>query len=137
MLLTSRTDSPPKSYRFRTSLPANCGSGKQFVGGVGGIRTEVPNTLASYIELRAAYTRLKWQILKHQTSHRQVLHLLDSMVSLQVLNKGRSSSHKLRRLTKRFACLLLASGISLVLAYTDTQQNPADRPSRRPRKRKW
>ena len=59
------------------------------------------------------------------------------MVSLQIINKGRSSSYKFRRLTKRFASLLLISGITVVLAYTDTHQNPADKPSRRPFRRKW
>lgn len=136
VLLTSQTESTPKSYRFRTSLPAKLWQWKTVCGWRWRHQQRGPEHI-NKLELRAAYTGLKWRILKHQTCNRKVLHLLDSMVSLQVLNKGRSSSHKLRRLTKRFACLLLASGISLVLAYTDTHQSPADRPSRRPRKRKW
>jgi hypothetical protein len=63
--------------------------------------------------------------------------LVDSMVSLQILNKGRSSSHKLRLVCKKIASLLIASRIFEVLSYIESSRNPADRPSRKPQKRNW
>ena len=49
----------------------------------------------------------------------------------------RSSSPKLRALTKKIAALLMTGRTMLVLAYTHTSVNPADKPSRVCLKRKW
>ena len=89
------------------------------------------------LELRAVQTALRWRLFRHKESSCRILHLVDSMVSLQVLNKGRSSSHKLRATCKKIAALQLVGNFMLVLAYTSTKTNPADRPSRECRKRKW
>jgi hypothetical protein len=59
------------------------------------------------------------------------------MVSLQLLNKGRTSSRKLRHVCKKISALLLAGNVLLILAYTNTKTNPADAPSRGHLKRKW
>lgn len=88
-------------------------------------------------EVRAIETCLKWRLFKQRVPVKKCLHLVDSMVSLQVLNKGHSSSHKLRALTKRVAALLISGRIALVLAYTHAFRSPADKPSRVCLKRKW
>ena len=65
------------------------------------------------------------------------LHLVDSLVVLHSLTRGRSSSRKMRRTLMRLNSYLLASGLVPLWAYVDTHQNPADRPSRRGVKKRW
>ena len=89
------------------------------------------------LELHAALTAVKWRVLKARNRRKRFLHLVDSLVSLHVVNKGRSSSRKLRAIMKQISAWLLMSGNSCVLGYVDTGQNPADAPSRRGQKRKW
>lgn len=87
--------------------------------------------------MRAALTALKWRIEKQQVLNSKFVHLLDSLVCLHALSRGRSSSRKLKRTLLRMNALVLATGTHVVRAYVHTKENPADRPSTRPRKRKW
>ena len=57
------------------------------------------------------------------------VHLVDSLVVLRALSRGRSSSRKLRRTLAKIGALLLASGSVGAWSYVDTRQNPADRPA--------
>ena len=134
VLLTANSEPLPSSHRFRTSIPRNLWRWATICGWQW--QSSIPEHI-NKLELKAVYTALKWRVARQRLRHSRVLHLVDSMVSLQILNKGRSSSHKLRRITKKCCALLVASRLFLVLAYIDTKQNPADRPSRRPTKRKW
>ena len=134
VLLTAGTEPLPSTHRFRTSIPRGLWHWAKICGWRWQHHT--PEHI-NKLELKAVYTSLKWRVARQRLRNSKMLHLVDSMVSLQVLNKGRSSSHKLRRITKKCCALLIASRLFLVLAYIDTKQNPADRPSRRPTKRKW
>ena len=137
VLLKSRTEPLPSTHRFRTSIPARLWRWKTVCGwrwkGYDTTEAEHINKL----EMRAVYTAIKWRLFKQKIAHHRCLRLVDSMVSLQILNKGRSSSRKLKALTKRIAALLVSGRMLLILAYVHTSQNPADRPSRAPVKRKW
>ena len=88
------------------------------------------------LELRALLTAVKWRIMKVKQSRARFIHLVDSLVALRSVNKGRSSSRKLRAIVKKISAWLLLSGTCCVLGYVDTGQNPADAPSRRGMKRK-
>ena len=134
VLLTAGTEPLPSTHRFRTSIPRGLWHWAKICGWRWQHHT--PEHI-NKLELKAVYTSLKWRVARQRLRNSKMLHLVDSMVSLQVLNKGRSSSHKLRRITKKCCALLIASRLFLILAYIDTKQNPADRPSRRPTKRKW
>ena len=137
ILLKSCSEPLPSTHRFRTSIPARLWRWKTVCGwrwkGFDSTESEHINKL----EMRAVYTAIKWRLFKQKISQCRCLHLVDSMVSLQILNKGRTSSRKLRALSKRIGALLVAGRLLLILAYVHTSQNPADRPSRAPRKRKW
>lgn len=136
VLLTSSSEPTPRTHRFRQSVPASLWRWSTICGWKWPFNSKSAEHI-NKLEMSAVYTGLKWRILKQKISHKRVLHLVDSMVSLQILNKGRTSSHKLRAITKKTAALLVSSRVSLALSYVDTHQNPADRPSRRPLKRKW
>ena len=137
VLLQSATE-PLQTYdRLRTSVPAKLWTWKTACGWAwkrpqSGI-TEHINRL----ELRAVLTAVKWRALKQKVRKKRFLRLVDSLVSLRVINKGRSSSRKLRVIMKKISAWLLLSANSVVLGYVDTGQNPADAPSRRGQKRKW
>ena len=136
ILLVSPSDSVPRADRFRHSIPRKLWVWKTICGWKWKSSPKGPEHI-NKLELRAAYTALKWRVVKQKLLKSKVLHLLDSMVSLQVLNKGRSSSFKLRPITRKFTALLVASRLALILGYIATDQNPADAPSRRGLKRKW
>ena len=136
VLLTSSSEPTPRTHRFRQSVPANLWRWSTICGWKWPFNSKSAEHI-NKLEMLAVYTGLKWRILKQKISHKRVLHLVDSMVSLQILNKGRTSSHKLRAITKKTAALLVSSRVSLVLGHVDTHQNPADRPFRRRLKRKW
>jgi hypothetical protein len=87
--------------------------------------------------MRAVLTSLKWRLERHKRTYVKFVHLLDSLVVLHSLSRGRSSSRKLRRTILRINSLLLATRSQAVWAYVHTKQNPADAPSRRPLNRKW
>lgn len=89
------------------------------------------------LELRATFTALRWRLERKQVLHGKFVHLVDSLVVLHTLSRGRSSSRKLRRTLLRTNALLLATKSQVVWTYVHTAQNPADRPSRKPVKKKW
>ena len=133
ILLQHQTDIPVKYHRLRMSLPAKLWRWKTVSGWVWQDSSEHINVL----ELRAALTSIKWRIERLQQIDTRCVHLVDSLVVLHSLTRGRSSSRKMRRTLMRLNSYLLASGLQPVWAYVDTHQNPADRPSRRGVKRRW
>ena len=137
VLLTSNTEPIPKFHRLRNSLSPKLWKWKELCGWKWKAHQSGCTEHINKLELGAVQTALRWRLCKQRETNRRVLHLVDSLVSLQVLNKGRSSSYKLRATCKRIAALQLLGNFMLVLAYTNTKTNPADRPSRAPRKRKW
>ena len=89
------------------------------------------------LEMRAVLTALRWRLERHKKVHVKFVHLVDSLVAMHSLSRGRSSSRKLRRTVLKINALLLATRSQSVWAYVHTKDNPADAPSRRPRKQKW
>lgn len=118
--------------RLRASMPAKLWKWKTVSGWVWGNPEHI-----NVLELRAALTAVRWRIEKKKIIHSKFVHLVDSLVVLRSIARGRSSSRKLRRTLLRLNALLLASGCHVVWAYVHTKENPADAPSRRPLKRKW
>ena len=95
------------AYRFRITEHINC------------------------LELRALVQGLEWRCRKACFGDCRALHLTDSQVALAVAVKGRSSSRALNRLLKRYAALQIGSGVYPLLAWVESEDNPADEPSRR------
>lgn len=134
VLLKASSEPLPYSDRFRSSIPANLWKWAVVCGWEWHHAT--PQHI-NKLEIKAVYTSLKWRIARQHLRHSKSVHLVDSMVSLQVLNKGRSSSRKLKVVIRKICALLISSRLFMVLAYVNTGSNPADRPSRRPVKKKW
>ena len=137
VLLQSSTE-PCQSYdRLRTSIPASLWRWRTACSWAWKRPQEGAREHINRLELRAVLTAIKWRILKAKNRRKRFLHLVDSLVSLHVVNKGRSSSRKLRVVMKKIIAWLVLSANSCVVGYVDTSQNPADAPSRRGQKRKW
>ena len=133
LLLQAASEDPVKYHRLRASVPANLWKWKTASSWRWTGSAEHINVL----EMRAALCGLRWRIERQGHIQKKFVHLLDSLVCLHSLSRGRSSSHKLKRTLLRINSLLLATGSQVMWAYVDTKQNPADKPSRRIRKRKW
>ena len=133
LLLQAASEEPVKCHRLRASVPAKLWRWRTIAGWKWlGTREHI-----NVLELRAVLTSVKWRVEKQKRLHTKFVHLVDSLVCLHALSRGRSSSKKLKRTLLRTNALLLASRSQAVWAYVHTRQNPADAPSRRPRKRKW
>ena len=132
VLLQHHTNVPVKYHRLRASIPAKLWRWHTVAGWKWSDFSEHINVL----ELRAVLTGVKWRVERLRQLDIRCLHLVDSLVVLHALSRGRSSSRKKRRTLVRLNAFLLASGLQRVWAYVDTHQNPADRPSRRGVKKK-
>eukprot|EP00971_Amphidinium_carterae_P348421 6490479-Amphidinium_carterae.1 len=83
------------------------------------------------LELRAVTLAVRARMRKpYQQGHR-FLHLVDSLVVMGALSKGRSSSSSLRNECRKIAAILLATNSFITLGFVRTHNNPADKPSRR------
>ena len=133
ILLQHASEDLVKYHRLRASIPAKLWQWKTAASWAWTGNKEHINVL----ELRAVLTCLRWRLERHKKIHVKFIHLVDSMVVLHALSRGRSSSRKLRRTLLRINALLLATRSQGVWTYVHTKQNPADAPSRRPQKRKW
>ena len=133
ILLQSQTDAPVRYHRLRMSLPSKLWRWKTVSGWTWTDRSEHINVL----ELRATLTAIRWRVERLKQLDLRCLHLVDSLVVLHSLSRGRSSSRKMRRTLMRLNAYLLVSGLRPLWAYVDTGQNPADRPSRRGVKQRW
>ena len=133
LLLQASSEDLVRYHRLRASLPARLwrwrvAASWRWTGG----REHI-----NVLEMRAVLNSLRWRLERHSQVRIKFVHMVDSLVCLHSLSRGRSSSLKLRRTLLRVNSLLLATGSSVVWSYVHTSQNPADAPSRRPRKRKW
>ena len=129
LLLAAETEDVPYSQRLRQSIPAFLWKWKDVAGWRW--RQHDPPEQINKLELRAMLTAVKWRVLKRKGSNTRFLHLVDSLVCLYAVNKGRSSSRKLMPILRQLNTYCLAFGLSPLLSYVSTDQNPADRPSRR------
>lgn len=133
IVVQSATEDLIRHHRLRASLPAGLWSWQtvaswQWLG--------TPEHI-NVLEMRAILTSLRWRLERHKAVSKKFVHMVDSLVCLHSLSRGRSSSKKLRRTILRVNALLLASRSHAVWAYVHAKDNPADAPSRHPRKRKW
>ena len=133
ILLQLGSDLPARYHRLRASVPSKLWRWKD----VAGWRWTGDMEHINALELRAVKTAIVWRLKELQDSSCRFLHLVDSLVVLHALSRGRSSSRKLRRTLCRIGALQLAGGLVGIWGYVDTHQNPADRPSRRPLRKKW
>lgn len=133
-LLLQQSGAPAvKHHRLRASVPANLWRWSTVTGWRWKGNPEHINVL----ELRAAMTSIRYRIEELDQRDVRFVHLVDSLVVLHSLCRGRSSSRKMRRTLMRLNSLLLVSGLQPTWAYVSTHLNPADRPSRRPVRKPW
>ena len=133
LLLQADTEMTVKHHRLRTSIPARLWKWRTVAGWSWRSQTDHINVL----ELRAILTSIRWWVKKKRCTSSRFLHLTDSLVCLHSLCRGRTSSKKMRRTLIRINALLLATDLHPLWGYVHTKENPADRPSRRPYRRKW
>jgi len=82
------------------------------------------------LELRAVLNASRWRLRSERGLRQRYLHLVDSQVVAGVLAKGRSSSYKLKIITKKISALHLAGFVWPLWGYLHTDDNPSDVPSR-------
>ena len=82
------------------------------------------------LELQALFSLVKWLSRSAFNIGLRFAILVDSLVVLGIIAKGRSSSLRLNRILRRINAHLLASGFFPFLGYVASKDNPADRPSR-------
>ena len=82
------------------------------------------------LEMRSALAALRWRLRRIAGLFKKYFHILDSMVSLAVINKKRSTSHKLTRVICRMNALELCSGCVGCYGFSRSHRNPGDKPSR-------
>lgn len=92
ILLQLATDIPARYHRLRVSIPGKLWRWRDVVGWRWTGEAEHINAL----ELRAVKTAVVWRIRELQETKTKFLHLVDSLVVLHALSRGRSSSRKLR-----------------------------------------
>ena len=126
ILLTTPSSQLTKFHRLRASIPSRLWRWKVVSGWSWSGQAEHINSL----ELRAVLTTLKWRIEHKLQVGCRFLHLVDSLVVLHALSRGRSSSRKLRATLGRVNALLLCSSTQALWGYVHTDLNPADKPSR-------
>eukprot|EP00438_Fugacium_kawagutii_P025122 Skav230795 [mRNA] locus=scaffold312:115550:119568:+ [translate_table: standard] len=133
VLLSAATEDTLKFHRLRASIPANLWRWRTVCGWQWrGLKDHI-----NVLELRAVLCGIRWRIAKQGLRNAKFVHLVDSLVCLHSLARGRTSSRKMRRTLCKINSLLLASRSHGVWTYVHTSSNPADRPSRRGVRRKW
>ena len=133
LMVQSASEPQVKFHRLRTSVPAKLWKWRE----VAGWSWKRAGDHINILELRAVLTTVRWMVQRRRLKSCRVLHLIDSLVCLHALSRGRSSSQKLRLVLVKVNSLLLAADLHPCWGYVHTSQNPADRPSRRPLRRKW
>lgn len=131
LLLSASSEDTIRYHRLRASLPARPWQWRTIAGWRWMGDPEHKNVL----EMRAALTALRWRVEKNKRLNSKFVHMVDSLVVLHALSRGRSSSRKLRRTLLRANARILATNSQVLWAYVHAKENPADEPSRHPRKR--
>ena len=121
IMIQSGTEIPVRYHRLRASIPGSLWrwrivSGWQWTGSPEHINV---------LEARACLTTLKWRAAQLKQQDTRFVHLVDSLVVLHCLTRGRSSSKKLRRTVMRIGSLLLATGLQPVWGYIESSQKPS------------
>ena len=117
----------PKAWP-RSGVPARLWAWR-IVHGYPWRESEAPPHI-NVLELLAYYNSLKWRARSTARHGTRFLALLDSQVVASIAARGRSSSRRLAPVLRRLNALCLAAGLYPIVAYVDTDDNPADVPSR-------
>lgn len=133
LMLQQSSDILPKFQRMRASIPARLWRWRN----VSGWRWTGDKEHINVLELRAAFTAMRYRAEERAEMDCKFLRLVDSLVVLHSLTRGRLSSRKLKRTMMRLNSLLLATGLQPTWTYVDTHQNPADKPSRWAVRKPW
>lgn len=126
LLLTTPSSQLCKYHRLRASIPSRLWKWRI----VTGWRWRGSKEHINALELRAVLTTLKWRLQHRRHGGHRFLHLVDSLVVLHCLSRGRSSSRKLRPTLSKINALLLCTASQPLWGYIHTDLNPADKPSR-------
>jgi hypothetical protein len=81
-------------------------------------------------EARALLMYLKWVLRSGARHGRRIVVLVDSLVVVGAVCKGRSGSYGLNRILRQIFMLCFAGGLTLQVVYVPSEHNPADYPSR-------
>lgn len=76
------------------------------------------------LELRAVLTSLRYRLEHRRQLNCRMIHVVDSLVCLLALARGRSSSRRPRRTLARVNALILEGNVQPVWAYVHTDTNP-------------
>ena len=85
----------------------------------------------NFLEMKMILFSLLWKCRNPTSVCRRWLHLEDSLVSLLILSKGRTSSALLQPLCNKIGALQLAMGLFLLHGHVASEENPTDEGSRR------
>ena len=86
-----------------------------------------------HINLREAHAiifYLKWLLRSVGRRAKRVILLVDSLVAVGAMQKGRSGSRALNALVRKAHCLCMSGELRLHIVFIPTEHNPADYPSR-------
>ena len=133
LLLQGSSELLVKHHRLRMSIPSKLWRWRA----IAGWKWKSHGDHINVLELRAILTSIRWWVKRKRCTSSKFLHLTDSLVCLHSLCRGRTSSKKMRRTLIRINAIILAADLHPVWGYVHTKENPADRPSRRPYRRKW
>ena len=133
LLLQASSEVPVRHHRLRMGIPSSLWRWRTVAGWKWTGDLEHINVL----EARAVLTTVKWRVCQKKQLSVRCVHLVDSLVVLHALTRGRSSSRKMRSTMMRISAYLLAAGLQPLWGYVNTKDNPADRPSRWGIKKKW
>jgi hypothetical protein len=81
-------------------------------------------------ESRALLVAVRYRTRILSELNKRAVHLVDSLVTMFALAKGRSSATDIIRILRRTNALILMGGLTMCVGYVSTKNNPADRPSR-------
>jgi hypothetical protein len=82
------------------------------------------------LEALAVVNTVKWRLRNKAQLRSRFVHLVDSQVCGAIFAKGRTGSRALRTTVQRYNCLLLAGQLYPSYIYINSEDNPADLPSR-------
>eukprot|EP00438_Fugacium_kawagutii_P015982 Skav227119 [mRNA] locus=scaffold199:491231:496900:+ [translate_table: standard] len=97
LLVQAESEQPARYHRLRGSIPARLWRWRV----VSGWKWQMTGEHINSLELRAVLTTVRWRVEQLRQMDVRCVHLVDSLVALHTLSRGRSSSHKLQRIQVR------------------------------------
>ena len=89
ILLKATSEPTQSNERLRTSVPARLWRWRVACGWEWKRNQDGSTEHINRLELRAVLTAIKWRCVNAKQTQRRFLHLVDNLVSLHVVNKGR------------------------------------------------